>query len=219
MLKIFACLFMLLDHIGAVFFPGISAFRIIGRLAMPIFALGLATGFFWTKKKGTTAKYFLRMFLFALISQIPFMLMNIACGYTSFTLNIGFTWLFALAVLYMLDNFKGNELIYSFGIVAIIYITGTVKMDYGLYGVALPVLLYYTNIINKKKVLGFFSVCAITILKVIKDGWLVQIYAPLGIVFAEIIETLPFKIKVNKWFFYVFYPLHMLILWALHHLI
>ena len=38
MLMIIACISMLIDHIGIVFFPNMDGFRIIGRLAMPIYS-------------------------------------------------------------------------------------------------------------------------------------------------------------------------------------
>ena len=42
MLKLIAMLTMLVDHIGLLFFPEIMAFRIVGRIAMPLFAYGIA---------------------------------------------------------------------------------------------------------------------------------------------------------------------------------
>ena len=44
MLKLIAMLTMLVDHIGLLFFPEIMAFRIVGRIAMPLFAYGIAQG-------------------------------------------------------------------------------------------------------------------------------------------------------------------------------
>ena len=48
MLKLIACLTMIIDHIGVIFFPSMLIFRIIGRLSMPLFAYSLAKGFkYW----------------------------------------------------------------------------------------------------------------------------------------------------------------------------
>ena len=68
-LKIIALLSMLVDHIGCVLFPKVTAFRIIGRLAFPIFAFLIAEGMVHTSN---WKKYFLRLFIFAIISEIPF---------------------------------------------------------------------------------------------------------------------------------------------------
>ena len=71
-LKIIAIITMFIDHIGYIFSNGkISYFNYIGRLAFPIFAFQISEGYLHTKN---LKKYFLRLFLFALISQIPFML-------------------------------------------------------------------------------------------------------------------------------------------------
>ena len=48
-LKIVACISMLLDHIGFIFFPQYIIFRILGRVAFPIFAFMIAEGCYYTK--------------------------------------------------------------------------------------------------------------------------------------------------------------------------
>ena len=50
-IKILACIFMLIDHIGFFLFPEIEILRIIGRLAMPLFAFFIAEGAYYTKNK------------------------------------------------------------------------------------------------------------------------------------------------------------------------
>ena len=50
-LKIIACITMLLDHMGFILFPQYPIFRIIGRIAFPIFAFLLAEGCYYTKNK------------------------------------------------------------------------------------------------------------------------------------------------------------------------
>jgi len=58
MLKIIAALAMLCDHVGLLFFPSQDIFRIIGRLAFPIFAFMIAEGCKYTRNK---AKYFFNL--------------------------------------------------------------------------------------------------------------------------------------------------------------
>ena len=67
-LKLIAILSMLLDHIGAVFFPEHPAFRWVGRLAFPIFCYCMTVGLLYTRD---IKKYLFRLGLFAVISQ-PF---------------------------------------------------------------------------------------------------------------------------------------------------
>ena len=65
-LKLIAILSMLLDHIGAVFFPEHPAFRWVGRLAFPIFCYCMTVGLLYTRD---IKRYLGRLGLFALISQ------------------------------------------------------------------------------------------------------------------------------------------------------
>ena len=65
-LKILAIITMTIDHIGAIVYPNIDIFRIIGRVSFPIFAFLLVEGFKHTSNK---LKYFLRLILFAIITQ------------------------------------------------------------------------------------------------------------------------------------------------------
>ena len=81
LIKLIACITMLIDHTGFVFEEPLAAidpvlpiaFRMIGRLAFPLFAFGVAEG---AVRTSSPKKYLLRMFLFMLIAQVPFMLMT-----------------------------------------------------------------------------------------------------------------------------------------------
>ena len=68
-LKIIAMISMLIDHIGVQIFPHVLIFRIIGRLAFPIFAYMIAEGCFYTKNK---ARYLLMVFGLGFICQLVF---------------------------------------------------------------------------------------------------------------------------------------------------
>lgn len=72
MLKLLACLFMLIDHAGVLLIPPADstlylAMRIVGRLAFPIFAYSVAVGFTRTR---SPYRYLLRMALWAVITEI-----------------------------------------------------------------------------------------------------------------------------------------------------
>ena len=67
MLRTAATLLMLLDHIG--YASGETVLRMFGRLSFPIFAFLLANGFRHTR---SVQRYALRLFAFAVISEIPY---------------------------------------------------------------------------------------------------------------------------------------------------
>ena len=106
-MKYTAALLMLIDHIGMVFYPNEIIWRILGRLAMPIFAYGIACGFLYTS---SLKKYIWRLFLFASISQLPFYWMQEVAYGRGVGLNIGFTFLLAIGCLWLLNAGEGQSI-------------------------------------------------------------------------------------------------------------
>lgn len=88
-LKIIAVICMLCDHLGDAIIKPFSFFNVIGRIAFPIFAFQITEGYIHTKD---LKKYFKRLIIFAILSQIPFMLF-LSTFTSPFTLNIFFTLL------------------------------------------------------------------------------------------------------------------------------
>ena len=101
-LKIIALLSMTCDHISYVIFDKFSNLNYIGRLAFPIFAFQISEGYTHTK---SLKKYFLRLFVFALIAQIPFQLF-ISTISSNFSLNVFFTLLLGLTSIKIFDMFR-----------------------------------------------------------------------------------------------------------------
>ena len=78
-LKLIACVSMLVDHIGAELFPAAIGFRVIGRLAFPIYCFLLVEGM---RRTHSPEKYILRLFFGIFLAELPF-------DYLFFD---GFTW-------------------------------------------------------------------------------------------------------------------------------
>ena len=215
-LKIIGIISMLCDHTGDALVGNFSYLNLIGRFAFPIFAFQASVGYSHTKD---FKKYIIRMFSFALISQIPFMLF-LSTFTNTFSLNIFFTFTLGLIALYLYDKCK-NKLLGIFVVIIISIIAELVKVDYGAFGV-LTIFIFY--IFKDKKILTSFYFILLCFLKYIPDilkaPTLYQIYLQLALFTSlSLIFILLYNKKQGpklKYLFYIFYPLHMLILWIIH---
>ncbi len=205
MLKIIAFLTMTIDHVGLVFFPQYFALRIIGRLAFPLFAFGIAQGYVRTRN---VFNYGQRILLLALISQPIFYLLINESG-----LNICFTLLFGLISIYIYDKFKNQWL--KYGLILLLLISGQImQMDYGAYGI-LMILFFF---IFRDKPILIFVQSALVFLMILSDfNQLFNIFAIVSFFIAYYLKDYDFKI--NRTVQYLFYPVHMLILYIILRLI
>lgn len=209
-LKLFAMFSMILDHIGLMFLQDnemlYSCFRMLGRLAFPIFAFQLAIGYSHSQNK---EKHIVRMLVFAILSQFPFWLyIQTAIPGFGHALNIGFTFSLALLCMHIIDNV--DNIIYKFFLLISIFILSSIlPIDYGVIGVILCVSFY---IFRNHKYLNLISATILTVLKVILEQDLLK--------FAMIYALIPiflfngkkgFDNKFSKNLFYIFYPIHLLL--------
>lgn len=136
LLKIIALLSMIVDHVGYTMFPDIACLRVIGRIAMPLYAWCIVVGSSYTHN---IWKYALRLFLLGLISQ-PFYIMAIGV----YDFNILFQ--FALDVLVIAGIQKKRWYSQFWAPVlalGVLYILPTV--DYGRLGLVFVLLLYLSR--------------------------------------------------------------------------
>lgn len=201
-LKIIAMVTMLIDHVGYYLVPpGTSvylAMRIIGRIAFPIFAYYVATGY---KRTSDINRYMGRMFVFALITQVPFYFFS----HGQFYLNVMFTFFMALL---MLRLYERKNLLW----VLMIFLADVLNMDYGAYGLFI-ILIFYLFSENRKKT--FLLLLALSLvydtLRVLEYGnfhW--SLYIQSLCVMAVPVIYYNFKhIRINKYVSYLFYPVHI----------
>jgi len=179
--------------------------RLIGRLAFPIFCFLLVEGFLHTKNK---KNYALRLGLFALISEVPF---DLAVADTYLNLhyqNVFFTLLIGLLVLWGLQHFEETLPVRLTLFRYLIAIAGMavamlLKTDYDAFGVLLIVLLYEFRYSRKRQCIGgailtFFE----------------GIVSPLAFLFVSSYNGERGK-QLPKYFFYAFYPAHLLLLYLI----
>lgn len=238
---------MLTDHAAVVLlpqFPSVSpwvyvACRMIGRLAFPLFALGVAEGAVHTK---SPKKYLLRMFLFALAAQIPFMLMtgteHASRSITLFGQSIGINFEFSV----MVTLFLGLSICLAlrekkyFGaalaIMAAYAAELSVGMDWGIKGVLFIVALYLAKEKKWQRLLvmlvfaGIFYFAPIksALYDIIKKGTFTMRSGLLyyfAMSFAAVLALFyngNQGRKMGVWC-YIFYPVHMLLLWVIWLLI
>ena len=210
-LKIIAVLSMLVDHIGAYFFPNILVFRIIGRLAFPIFAFFIAEGWKHTRSK---KKYFLTLCLFAIISQVPYYFLKGAIY-----LNILFTFILSLGIIYFIEMFKNSSISSMLGVAGVFLVSAIGSMlgmvDYGLLAVLLPAIFYFINLKELKFFIAGLGLVLISLKSIIFSGVIFENFIQLFSLFALVLIWFynGEKGKINlKYFFYIFYPVHLAII-------
>ena len=143
-LKLLAMALMLCDHLWATVLPGWMWLTALGRIAFPIFAFQVAEGF---RRTHDRKKYLRRMFLFALLSEIPFNYLYYSSPVFPFHQNVMFTFCIAILLMMALEKLRcKGKLIYTIAAVLSLplgYVLGTLAMvDYYGSGVV-TVLIFY----------------------------------------------------------------------------
>lgn len=223
-LKVIAAFSMLCDHSSYLIFGKSSFLNCIGRFAFPVFAFQIGEGYVHTHN---LKKYFLRLFVFALVSQVPFMLF-LSTFFSGFKLNIFFTLIFGLLAILIFDKFdkvkcanKSTHFMYQFcGVVIAILISALASFlhtDYGYFGV-LTIFVFY--LFREHKVLMNFAFVLLVLFYYGKNLFLhFSTYLPFAICSALSLVFIDFynhkKGRDMKYFLYFFYPLHLIVLWIL----
>ncbi len=209
LLKWIAIATMTVDHVGTVLFPDFEVLRFIGRFSFPLFAYLLVLG---VESTHNIRNYFFRLFVFALVSQVPFFL-AIDKGPIDL-LNIFFTLASGLVFLHF---FRKNSV---FAIIPI-FLSLFLPLDYGVYGIAVIGCMYMLRANTK------FGVAALLIINTLfLFPWNTQFLSiaaiPLVVLHnrgsLNMTEGTPTKLAIPLWrkyFFYVYYPLHLALLYVI----
>lgn len=215
-LKMIAIITMLIDHTAAVLIspnqPLYALMRIIGRIAFPIFCYLIVEGFYHTR---SVKKYILRLSAFALISEVPFDLALFEEGFYWNYQNVYFTLAIGLIVVsgihWIRNKYTYNAIISNL-IQFIIVIGGCsiaiiLRTDYSFMGVLMILVFYLYREKKQKLVLAVFVVALLF-------GFGIEIIATLSLIpiFLYNGEKGP---SGGKYFFYVFYPAHLYILYII----
>lgn len=208
-LKLIALLSMLVDHIGAILFPEITCLRIIGRLSFPLFCFLIAQGFIHTS---SVPKYLLRLMTFAVVSELPFDWAIYGKLFYWEAQNIFFTLSLGLCALWLLQkSLPRFPLAGLAGVGALSAAAELLHLDYGWLGVMTVVLFY---ICSQNKWMTALSFALLNTGYSIALDYTVQPYAAAALLPIVFYNGERGKYSL-KYFFYSFYPLHLLALAAL----
>ena len=232
-LKLIAAASMLADHTGLMLFPDIEMLRIVGRLAFPIYAFFIAEGFRYTRNRH---RYFLRIFLLGAACQLVYTIAE-----KDFYIGVLLTFSLSIIVMAFVDKVKkairGEENIFetllaqvsknkppkafvimfasaaSVFVIALVYmLCKVVEVDYGFWGVMLPV---FTSLFGERyQRLASFSLGLILMCIFISPGFTNQYYSLVTIPLLCAYNGEPGKPRM-KYFFYIFYPAHLALIYLI----
>lgn len=218
-LKLIAMLTMLLDHAGRQLFPEADILTIIGRIAFPVFSYMIAEGCTYTKNK---KKYLLIIAGMALGCQCVYFFTS-----GSLYMNVLITFVLSILCIYTGDFFRKNKNLTSAMLTAFMFFAvfflciilprlvpeTDFTIDYGFFGVFLPVGVYFAP--KKKHKLIVTSVFLTLIaLSMNPEQWFAFLALPLLMLYNG--ERGKMRLK---YLFYIFYPAHLAVIYLISLLI
>lgn len=219
-LKVLAVLSMLLDHLAAFCWRDLPALqtvlfsvghraitpyfflRLVGRIAFPIFAFLIVEGFVHTRSR---KRYGWNLALFALISELPWNLVHSGTWHYAGQ-NVFFTLLLGYLGLCALEAFQEEKGKLLGALLGLLVASIVLRADYGCSGYGFILLLY---VLRENKILqAIIGSC------VLGSRWIAGLaFIPINLYNGERGFV---KGPVAKYAFYLFYPLHLLVIWLLN---
>lgn len=207
-LKLLAALFMTIDHIGVILFPRVAILRILGRLALPIYAFMIAEGCKYTRNK---KKYFGMVFGLGAICQVVYYFFD-----GSMYLSILITFSLSILTIYALQYLKERNTALS-GVVFLCTVSSVwvlnlfFTIDYGFWGCMLPVFAALPHKTKYDQAPIRISLLGLGLLFLSVSLGGIQIFSlaalPLLYCYSGKRGTMNLK-----YFFYFFYPTHLVVL-------
>ena len=224
-LKIIALVFMFFDHFVSVFFPHNEiinlVFRVLGRTAAPVFCFFIAQGYYYTSD---IKKYITRLLIFAVISHIPY---NLAFGLSISPLaatSVIWPLAMGLIALAVIKN-EGIHILLRLALVCVCCaVSYTANWNFFAVLWIVGFGLFHGNF--KRQALSFCIIGAAYL------AWQFRRFGVFHPIYPQwfqlgIFLALPLlfmysgkqgnKSRFSAWFFYVFYPAHLILLFILNH--
>lgn len=226
-LKYIAIVCMVIDHLTFAFVPPDSIpyfiLRAIGRLTAPIMCFFIAEGFY---KTHSVNRYLKRLAIFAAISVIPFcMFENAVNEYPPLTIaSLGVIYTLFLGLLALKTARADINIVLRIIIIVILLALSNLG-DWPIYGVLYILCfgLFYGDPIKRSVA---FAVTTLIMSLSFADGY--ASYFFLNIAALAALPLLHFyngerggeqHKKFNKWFFYIFYPAHLLLITLIYYFV
>lgn len=231
MLKLIACVAMLLDHAGVVLFPKSVILRVIGRIAFPIFAFMIAQGCRYTRNK---LRYFLTVLGCGIVFQAVYFILQPNDTY----LNIFLTFSCSILMVYLLSYTKRvcfskkesylkkvlSVSLFCLLALAVFFFNRFLTLDYGFLGSLVPVLVsaFYLDGVEdcpewmRRLDSNWMHVACLALgigaIAVFRGG--IRVFALCSVPLLLLYSGKRGR-KSMKYFFYVFYPAHLVVLWLI----
>lgn len=204
-LKMIALISMLLDHVARIFLPHLYILKMVGRLAFVLYSFLLVEGFVHSKN---LKRYFIRLLVFAVLSEIPFDLAFYGTWLEASHQNVFFSLTAGLLSLFVVSSKKLASDLKVLYVVGLVTLCNILRFDYYYLGVFQVLCFYaYRSSVVKKfltvGILNVFYMFRISIQSVAVVGFL-PIYVYNGK-----------EGKKTGLLYYTYYPLHLLIYWVI----
>ena len=219
-LKVIAVLSMVADHCAYFLMepdmPLYNVLRCFGRIAFPVFAFLIAEGFANTRSR---TRYFLTLLGFAIVSEIPWYLLNGNDG----THNVMFTLSLGVVALAVFERLCEHGSLCCFSILLLCILAWWVGVDYDWRGILMIAIFY---MLRRQTIIPWLSrhhICfpSQALMQILFTFHLMTHYGIVGAILASIVIFLydgtrgNIKGAVAKYSFYAFYPLHLFILYLI----
>jgi len=235
-IKYIAIFAMLLDHIALGFLPDTSPLYVMmhffGRITGPVMCFFIAEGYHYSRN---VARYLFRLGLFAVISWVPFAYFSkgklpLYWNGVSYSLitqtGVIYTLFLGLCAILVFEARDRYGFLYPLwmraGVIFLLMYVSQIG-DWSYYGVSLCLIFHIFRNLPRQKWICYSVISALMILEkymqIVDRGgawWLVSQEFGLFLVpilFEGLYDGREVKNNsLSKWFFYVFYPAHLLVL-------
>ncbi len=201
-MQLLAIITMLIDHIGIVFYPDQPLFRLIGRIAFPLYAYGIVAGLRYTSNR---TRYIRRLAVIAAAAQLPYMLALDVWGF-----NVVATFLVVIGVLWVQERWSNQPMFWIIAAMLAALIMDEWHFDYGSY--ALFLMLIYRHVPQQWMTLVHL---ALNLVYFYYAGWELQLASVIAtalLAYGQPLLQALDRLKPPRWLWLGFYPGHLLLL-------